>query len=74
MAAGVCCCWHAQWERTSRSPTGHYVKVIGAVGDKDAETDLLVTQHTTNNNTVHDTDTQQRSSAPVHLAVWTVLH
>eukprot|EP01051_Picozoa_sp_SAG22_P010141 SAG22_NODE_893_length_6643_cov_9.325489_2_plen_488_part_00 len=33
------------WDRTQRSPTGHYVKVIGAVGDKDAETELLLLEN-----------------------------
>jgi exosome complex exonuclease DIS3/RRP44 len=33
------------WERTSRCPQGHYVRVVGNVGDKATETELLLLEN-----------------------------
>lgn len=33
------------WERTSRCPQGHYVRVVGDVGDKATETELLLLEN-----------------------------
>jgi exosome complex exonuclease DIS3/RRP44 len=33
------------WERTSRYPSGHYVRTIGNIGDKEAETESILIQH-----------------------------
>jgi len=33
------------WERTCRYPSGHYVKTLGPLGDKNTETEVLLIQH-----------------------------
>ena len=33
------------WPRTSRFPNGHFVRVLGEIGDKDTETEVLLLEH-----------------------------
>ncbi|XP_071531275.1 exosome complex exonuclease RRP44 [Panulirus ornatus] len=33
------------WSRDSRNPKGHFVRVIGTVGDKDAENEVILLEH-----------------------------
>nr|XP_045614320.1 exosome complex exonuclease RRP44-like [Procambarus clarkii] len=33
------------WPRDSRNPKGHFVRVIGTVGDKDAENEVILLEH-----------------------------
>ena len=33
------------WDTTSRSPVGHFVRVIGAVGDREVETEVILLEH-----------------------------
>ena len=36
------------WEPNHRFPTGHYVRTLGAVGDKDAESEAILIEHEVN--------------------------
>lgn len=33
------------WPRNSRNPKGHFVRVIGTIGDKDAENEVILLEH-----------------------------
>ncbi|KAI8616572.1 hypothetical protein BC830DRAFT_1063292 [Chytriomyces sp. MP71] len=33
------------WSKTSRHPSGHFVKALGAVGDRKTETDVILLEH-----------------------------
>ncbi len=33
------------WPRNSRYPQGHFVRTLGAIGDKDAENEVLLLEH-----------------------------
>ena len=33
------------WERTARSPSGHWVSIIGNAGDRDTESDVILREH-----------------------------
>ena len=33
------------WEANHRFPTGHYVRTLGPVGDKDAESEAILIEH-----------------------------
>eukprot|EP00249_Psilotum_nudum_P021681 c28202_g1_i1 orf=199-3033(+) len=37
------------WDRTSRYPTGHYVRTIGEIGDRDTETEVVLIENDINN-------------------------
>ena len=36
------------WEAAHRFPSGHYVRSLGAVGDKDAESEAILHEHEVN--------------------------
>lgn len=33
------------WERTSLFPHGHFVRTVGAIGDKETENEVLLLEH-----------------------------
>ena len=47
-----------RWEADSRYPTGHYVKTLGTIGDRDTETEVLLLENDINtqpfSQAVHD--------------------
>ena len=47
-----------RWEVDSRYPTGHYVKTLGTIGDRDTETEVLLLENDINtqpfSQAVHD--------------------
>lgn len=36
------------WEADSKFPSGHYVRMLGTIGDKDAETSVLLLENDIN--------------------------